>query len=102
MPSSGPEDDIAGRVLGGLRQHEKVSPADPAISRLEESLPVPSIPRYEILGILGEGATSVVYRATDRELGRPVALKVIRDPLSSDPAARERFQREARVTAGLS
>ena len=33
---------------------------------------------YEILGELGRGATAVVYRARDRELGREVAIKVIR------------------------
>jgi serine/threonine protein kinase len=41
----------------------------------------------------------VVYRATDEQLGRQVALKVLRD--STFPHARERFLREVRMIAGL-
>jgi serine/threonine-protein kinase len=48
--------------------------------------------RYRVLGVLGEGATAVVYRATDGS--SEVALKVLRDP--SDVALR-RFAREARI-----
>jgi serine/threonine protein kinase len=57
--------------------------------------------RYEVTEKLGEGATAVVYKARDRELGRWVALKVLRDSVGLSDIARQRFQREARVTAGL-
>jgi tRNA A-37 threonylcarbamoyl transferase component Bud32 len=63
---------------------------------------VPDVPRYEIRDRIGEGASSVVYRAWDRELRRPVALKVLRDSAGLSDVARERFRREARTTAGLS
>jgi serine/threonine protein kinase len=52
------------------------------------------IGRYEVLGVLGEGATGVVYRATDG--GEEVAVKVLRD---DDPVARRRFEREARLAS---
>jgi serine/threonine protein kinase len=39
---------------------------------------------YEILGELGRGATAVVYRARDRELGRDVAIKLIRPMFIDD------------------
>jgi hypothetical protein len=62
----------------------------------------PRLPRYEVRDRLGEGASAVVYRAWDRELGRPVALKVLRDLAGFGQVARERFHREAQAAAGLS
>jgi serine/threonine-protein kinase len=64
--------------------------------------PIPEIPRYELREPVGEGATAVVYRAWDRELKRPVALKILRNAHGLSPTGRERFRREAEVSAGLS
>ena len=50
--------------------------------------------RYEILQLLGEGGMGAVYKATDRELDRFVALKVIRPELASNPAILARFKQE--------
>src|SRR6266516_2639235 len=44
---------------------------------------------------------AVVYRATDRRLGRDVALKMLRDQFVDDPEIVERFDREARGAARL-
>lgn len=65
-------------------------------------LAIPEIPRYELREPLGEGSTAVIYRAWDRELKRPVALKILRSAQGLSPIGRERFRREAEVTAGLS
>jgi len=59
----------------------------------------PEIPRYDVQGKLGEGATAVVWRAVDRELGRPVALKALKE---SGAEVRARFRREAQAAASLS
>ena len=56
---------------------------------------------YEILGELGRGATAVVYRARDRELGREVAIKVIRPKFADDDETVARLAREARTVAQL-
>lgn len=62
---------------------------------------MPQLPRYEFRGRLGEGATAVVYRAWDRDLKRPVAIKVLRETSALSEIARERFRREAATAAGL-
>src|ERR1700759_4437543 len=54
-----------------------------------------------IEGVLGRGGMGVVYRATELRLGRPVALKLIATEQASDPQVRERFEREARLTASI-
>lgn len=57
--------------------------------------------RYEIGEKLGEGAVSVVHRGSDRELGRPVALKFLKDGLVDRDKALERFHREAQSLARM-
>jgi len=58
--------------------------------------------RYRFEDPLGHGGMASVYLAHDRELDRPVAIKVLADNLASDPIFRERFLREARMAARLS
>jgi serine/threonine protein kinase/tetratricopeptide (TPR) repeat protein len=50
--------------------------------------------RYEILQMLGEGGMGAVYKAMDRELSRPVALKLIRPELAANPSILARFKQE--------
>ncbi len=50
---------------------------------------------------LGRGAMGITYRATDTQLGRTVALKVINATYLGDPIARQRFLTEARAAAQL-
>jgi len=57
--------------------------------------------RYRLERVLGEGGMGAVYEATQLDLGRPVAIKVMLAQYSHDGAASARFQREARVTAAL-
>lgn len=59
------------------------------------------IGKYDIVSELGRGAMGVVYRATDPQLGREVALKVLSNQFAATPDAQERFKREGRLLASL-
>ena len=56
---------------------------------------------YEIQAALGAGGMGEVYRATDTNLGRAVAIKVLPDAFAQDPERVARFEREARTLASL-
>ena len=57
---------------------------------------------YQVVRELGKGAMGVVFLARDIALHRLVAIKVLKQELSSSEDHRERFRREARMTARLS
>jgi serine/threonine protein kinase/tetratricopeptide (TPR) repeat protein len=50
--------------------------------------------RYQITRILGQGGMGAVYQAHDRELGRNIAVKVIRPDLAADAGILQRFKQE--------
>jgi Tol biopolymer transport system component/predicted Ser/Thr protein kinase len=56
---------------------------------------------YEILAAIGAGGMGEVYRARDTRLDRTVAIKILPSHLATDPALRERFEREARLVSSL-
>jgi serine/threonine protein kinase len=56
--------------------------------------------KYELVEKIAQGGMACVYLAKDRELDRPVALKVLFDP-PSDPQSRSRMANEARIIARL-
>jgi len=60
-----------------------------------------TLSHYRVLDKLGEGATAVVHKAEDLELGRPVALKLVPAELAADYAALTRFRHEARTASSL-
>ena len=56
---------------------------------------------YAVTAKLGEGGMGEVWRATDTQLERDVALKVLPEAFTSDPDRLARFEREAKVLASL-
>ena len=56
---------------------------------------------YEVIAQIGAGGMGKVYRATDTNLKRAVAIKVLPAAVAADPERLARFQREAEVLASL-
>ena len=56
---------------------------------------------YDVTALIGEGGMGQVWQATDTQLGRDVALKVLPEAFTSDPDRLARFEREAKVLASL-
>jgi serine/threonine-protein kinase len=57
--------------------------------------------KYEVVKHIASGGMGAVYKARDTELHRDVALKILPPEMASNPAALERFKREARNAAKL-
>src|SRR5881392_1849791 len=59
--------------------------------------------RYDVKEVLGMGGMGVVYRAFDRELQEPVAIKTLRpETLAGESVALERFKQEIRLARKIS
>ena len=63
--------------------------------------PGTSIGHYDVTALLGEGGMGQVWQATDTQLNRQVALKILPDAFAADPERLARFTREAQILASL-
>ena len=63
--------------------------------------PGTTIGHYDVTSLLGEGGMGQVWQATDTQLNRQVALKILPDAFAADPDRLARFEREAKVLASL-
>ena len=61
-----------------------------------------TIGRYELIEEIGRGAMSVVYLAQDPEIGRSLAIKLLKHDLVEEEEYRALFLREARAAGSLS
>lgn len=99
-----PHDELTRRelqdVLAGLRLLQPASPP-----RVEPGRVTPrtlqDFDRYTELHYVAAGGMGAIYRASDKVLGRSVALKIIHPDLAGDPNAVARFTEEARIASQL-
>lgn len=82
------EDTLAG---DGRMPFDPPAPADLA----------EAFPKFEIIGLIGQGGMGAVYEVRQRDLDRIVALKILPPAIGEQPGFAERFTREARALAKL-
>jgi serine/threonine-protein kinase len=78
-------------------------PADPApvVHPASAAMPKGSPGRYQLLGEIARGGMGVVLKGRDPDLGRDLAVKVLKAELAGRPAAERRFVEEAQVGGQL-
>jgi serine/threonine-protein kinase len=81
---------------------EAVDPEDTPVKTTPESRALlDPTGRYRVLGEISRGGMGVVYRGHDTDLGRDVAVKVLRDKYLDNAEALERFVEEAQIGGQL-
>ena len=60
-----------------------------------------TLAHYDVTELIGAGGMGEVYRARDTKLGRDVALKILPESFAADAERLSRFEREAKLLAGL-
>ena len=91
-----PEPQSGTAVAGG-----SLAATQPSRGAIPAGAPMLDSDRFTVLDKLGEGGSSVVYRAFDREILREVAIKILKPQLSDEPVDLRRFTEEARILGGL-
>jgi WD40 repeat protein/serine/threonine protein kinase len=97
----GPQAAHTVRAILSLRRAATLpGTAQPGAAR-EDAAAWPTVPGYQVEGVLGRGGIGVVYQAFHLGLKRRVALKLLRAGDAADPDQLARFRREAEAVAQL-
>src|SRR5262249_25141781 len=105
LPADGPSPSPVGTIAA--TPDEAQAAAERVLNRPAPQPPpppseqFPTIPRYQILGVLGEGAMGTVDLARHLRLNREVALKVIKGGEWAYERVRVRFRVEAEAVAAI-
>ncbi|MBI3725516.1 protein kinase [bacterium] len=100
---------LVAKVQVLLREREILTPfaapfvvEDDTTGPLTDRVKLPfTIDKYDVEGEIGRGGMGTVYRAKDRDTGRPVALKIISRRVADDRVGLARFFREAATLARI-
>lgn len=93
-------DVIVSKLRETPQQHKITTAPDGDLTEASE-VPPSVIGDFDIADHIASGGTGALYRATDRRLGRSVALKVLHSSIASSESARQRVLREARALAAI-
>ena len=89
------------QFLDGAKSSGRRSDQDEIAAQGAGDLIGRTLSHFLITASIGAGGMGEVYRATDKKLGREVALKVLPHTMARDAERLARFQREARAVAAL-
>src|SRR3954462_8971900 len=88
-------------ALGATAYDIDRPPLEPDLEAADDPLIGRRVDHFEVRGLLGQGGMGSVYLAHDLSLERPVAIKVLRRELASNPRLVGRLVDEARAQARL-
>ncbi len=98
-------EELRGRIARRQKLARVLEPTTAPETKVERGDaidPIPEIPGYEILEVIGHGGMGIVYKARHVALGRVVALKMILAGQAATASERCRFLNEAQASARLS
>jgi len=101
IPDGAPGCPKCGMTLGDAQNATNAAQVDPVSEELEAALRRELSKEYQITDLLGRGGMSLVYLAQEVDLNRQVAIKILPLQMLQGPAAAERFEREAKISASL-
>lgn len=95
---------VASRIGRDPRVHLDAppAPASPVVRLHNDASRIEGLSdRYQILGEIARGGVGVVLKGRDQDLGRDLAMKVLRDDHADDPGLIQRFVEEAQIAGQL-
>ncbi len=103
--SGGTASFAAAATPGGWSQPPKLRQdpleQDPAVVPFTEPMPIGARDRYQIEGEIARGGMGVILRGYDPDLGRVLAIKVLKVDLAAKPSTVQRFVDEAQICGQL-
>jgi len=93
-------DDFMESAALGPDFHASHAASPPDTRKIAAPVVTESIPGFRLVRIIGRGGDGVVYEGVQERPHRPVAIKIMADPMA-DAAQRNRFESEAETLAGI-